>query len=202
MKEFYIEKARILEKEFYQQKTDFVAQELLGKIIVRKFGYQLLAGMIVETEAYLAENDFANHSTISQTKRNAPMREEGGILYVYKIYGIHHCMNIVTEQVNKGCAVLVRALKPIIGIETMKSLRNEKKLFNLCKGPGNLSKAFNFTTDDNYKSVTDNFEIFILDINESPEFISDYRIGISKSQNLKLRYYIKSCNFVSGKKIG
>jgi DNA-3-methyladenine glycosylase len=198
MKEFYFLGNR-LQKDFFMRATEKVAKELIGKILVRKYDNNYLAGEIVETEAYLPEGDMANHSAIAQTKRNAPMREEGGILYVYKIYGIHHCVNIVTEEKGRGAAVLLRALKPLHGIEIIQKLRNKFDIDILCKGPGNLAKAMNFDTDDNYKRVYDNDEIFVLDNKTKYDIIEDERIGISKSKELLLRYYAKSCNFVSGK---
>lgn len=200
MKEFYSTGNR-LQKEFFLQSTDKVAKLLIGKILVRKFDNFVFAGEIVETEAYLPYGDFANHSAKAKTSRNAPMLEEGGILYVYKIYGIHHCVNIVTEEKGKGAAVLLRALKPLDGIEGMQKLRNKKEIEILCKGPGNLAKAMNFSVEDNFKDVYDNDDIYLLDNFKKYEIVSDKRIGISKSQELLLRYYPKSCNFVSGKKI-
>lgn len=188
-----------LQKDFFLRSTDLVAKELLGCKLVRYIGKTRLTGKIVETEAYMPFDDFANHSAIAQTERNAAMREEGGILYVYKIYGIHHCINFVTEEKGKGCAVLIRAVEPLEGIELMQQNRKTDDIKKLCKGPGNLAKAFAFTTDDNYKKIIDNNKIFILNSTENPDIISDKRIGISRSKELMLRYYIKNCNFVSGK---
>lgn len=203
MKEFYPEKYSKLEKEFFLQPTAKVAKELPGKILVRETNKGTIAGKIVETEAYIPDGDPANHSTVAQTERNAAMREEGGILYVYKIYGVHHCVNIVTEQKGKGCAVLLRALEPVEGVEIMKKNRGNDKFRDLCRGPGNLAKAFGLTTEHNFASVL-NGEFYLLD-NKTPEndeIIPDVRIGISKAADLELRYYLKNCNFVSGKKKG
>ena len=118
------------------------------------------------------------------------MFEDGGILYVYKIYGIHHCVNIVTETKGKGCAVLIRAIVPILGIDIMKNLRNNENIKTLCKGPGNLTKAFDFNTNDNFKSVCSN-ELFLQDFKHisNNEIITTERIGITKSKELKLRYF-------------
>ncbi len=198
MKEFYRSMNKI-DKSFFLRDTDLVAKELIGKILVRKNNGEYLSGEIVETEAYLPEGDLANHSAQSHTKRNAPMREDGGIMYVYKIYGIHHCINIVTEEKGKGSAVLIRALKPHWGLDIMKELRKKDDEKILCKGPGNLAKAMNFSVYDNYKPVYNNDEIFLLENDKKYDIIEDNRIGISKSKELLLRYYIKNCNFVSGK---
>jgi DNA-3-methyladenine glycosylase len=185
-----------LQKEFYLQRTEIVAKELLGKILV----FRDLAGKIVETEAYIPENDEANHSARGKTKRNAAMHEEGGILYVYKIYGVHHCINVVTEVKDKGCAVLIRALQPLVGIDLMKKNRKKNKIEELCKGPGNVAKAFGFTTDDNYNSLLSD-DLYIVDNLDDREIVADKRIGISKAIDLPLRFYYANDPYVSGKKI-
>ena len=137
-------------KNFFLQKTEVVARSLLGKVLVKKVRNNFLAAMISETEAYLSENDSASHSAAGLTKRNSAMFREGGILYVYKIYGVHHCINFVTEGDGIGAAVLIRSAIPILGINEMKINRKTDKLDNLCKGPGNLAKAFGFTLLDNF----------------------------------------------------
>ena len=185
-----------LQKEFYLQRTEIVAKELLGKILV----YGNLAGKIIETEAYIPENDEANHSARGKTKRNAAMHEEGGILYVYKIYGVHHCINVVTEEKDKGCAVLIRALQPVAGIDIMKKNRSKDKIEELCKGPGNVAKAFGFTTDDNYSSLLSD-HLYVVDDIDDREIVIDKRIGISKAVDLPLRFYFANDPYVSGKKI-
>lgn len=196
----YFKKA--LKKSFYLQKTKEVAKNLLGKLLVRKFESDYLAGEIVETEAYTPEGDEANHSARGKTKRNAAMHEEGGILYVYKIYGVHHCINFVTEHKNKGAAVLIRALRPTLGIEEMQKNRGESNIFKLCKGPGNTAKAFGFTIENNFDNLyTEN--LFVQDYKNYDEsaIIADKRIGISKSIELPYRFYLKNNKYVSGKKI-
>ena len=203
MKEFYPDSKQALEKNFYLQPTDRAAGELLGKVLVRKTDHGFLAGKIVETEAYIPDGDPANHSTVAQTKRNAAMREEGGILYIYKIYGVHHCVNIVTEQKGRGCAVLLRALEPLAGMDQMAQNRGTGKLRDLCRGPGNLAKAFGLTTEQNFESVTsENIFVQNFEYPKKNDIISDVRIGISKAADLELRYYYKNCKYVSGKKKG
>jgi len=192
-----------LQKDFFLQKTEDVAKNLLGKLLVKlEVNGEILAGEIVETEAYLSSNDFSSHSAPGKTKRNSPMFGEGGILYVYKIYGIHHCINFVTEMEGLGAAVLIRALKPILGIDFMKRQRNNPGDKNLCRGPANLAKALSFTTNDNNRLLTEP-SLFIQD-NENIEeenITITKRIGITKSADLHLRYYISDSEYVSGKKI-
>jgi DNA-3-methyladenine glycosylase len=200
MLKYIINKTNILNKEFYLRSPEIVAKELLGKILVKKTDKEILSGMIVETEAYLSKNDQASHSATGLSNRNKMMFEQGGILYVYKIYGIHHCINVVTEDNGIGSAVLIRAIEPIDGINSMKILRNTSEINNLTNGPGKVSQAFDFNLIDNGKSLESD-EISIYDnerISES-EIITTKKIGITKSVDLPLRFYLKSNSFVSKK---
>ena len=186
---------------FYQRDTALLARELPGKVIVRKIGKRYLAGMIVETEAYLHENDLSAHSAVGKTERNAPMFEAGGILYVYQIYGIHHCINIVSGKAGKGCAVLIRALQPLAGIDIMAKNRNTDNEEILCKGPGNLAKAFAFTKNENYAGLN-TAELFLQEFIPPNKITikTTKRIGIKKSAELPLRFFIEGSRYVSGKK--
>ncbi len=115
-----------LSKEFYLLPTVEVAKKLLGKLFIRKIENQFLVGRITETEAY-SPNDKASHSFNGKTKRNEMMFKEGGILYVYFIYGMYFCCNIVTEKKDFGSAVLLRSVEPIFGIEKMLANQISKK---------------------------------------------------------------------------
>ncbi|MFC2131589.1 DNA-3-methyladenine glycosylase [Bacteroidota bacterium] len=201
-KEFVIDFEKAVETAFFQRKTEVVAKELLGKVLIRRHQGIWLAGKIVETEAYLPIGDLSCHAAIGKTKRNAPMFDDGGILYVYKIYGVHHCINFVSETEGIGCAVLIRAVEPLLGIDKMMRLRNTDKIHNLCKGPGNLAKAFGFTKVDNFSSLHLP-ELFIqgFDSKEKIEIARTKRIGIKKSANMLLRFIQKESEFVSAVKI-
>ena len=104
-----------LEKEFYCRNLLVVAKDLLGKILVKKNGKEILAGKIVEVEAYDGSTDQAAHSYGRITPRNKIMFEDGGFLYVYFTYGAHHCCNVITGKKGKGTAVLIRAVEPVFG---------------------------------------------------------------------------------------
>jgi DNA-3-methyladenine glycosylase len=202
--EFLPDFTKSLPKEFFLRNTIDVARGLIGKILVKKTDAgEILAARIVETEAYLNVNDLASHSAPGLTKRNAPMFEEGGILYVYKIYGFHFCINFATENKGIGCAVLIRAGEPLSGIEIMKNNRNTDKFENLCKGPGCISQAFGFNLSDNYKKIYDN-DLYIQNDEgfHNQGIMSSVRVGITKSADLPYRFYIKDSKFVSGKKNG
>lgn len=110
-------RARPLLRGFYDRDTETVAQDLLGKHLVHRTGEQVRIGRIVEVEAYLGPHDAASHSSKGKTPRNRVMFGPPGRAYVYLIYGIHHCMNVVTEPEGNGAAVLLRALAPISGIK-------------------------------------------------------------------------------------
>ncbi|MCL5992102.1 MAG: DNA-3-methyladenine glycosylase [Bacteroidetes bacterium] len=193
MKLFKPDFNKALKQGFYIRNTEKVARELIGKVLVKKFDTgDALAGMITETEAYLAKGDLASHSATGKSKRNAPMFEDGGIIYVYMIYGIHHCLNIVTERAGEGSAVLIRAIEPLLGIDRMKELRGVSDIKNLCRGPGNVAKSYAFSREDNFKDLFHQ-NLFIQDFyNPKPkEIIKTKRIGITKSAEIELRYCLK-----------
>ncbi|ROL61681.1 DNA-3-methyladenine glycosylase [Bacteroidetes/Chlorobi group bacterium ChocPot_Mid] len=195
---FKVDYQHALDLTFYRRHPEIVAKELLGKILVRRIGKTILAGKIVETEAYLSEGDFSCHAVRGKTKRNAPMFEDGGVLYVYKIYGVHHCINFVTESEGKGSAVLIRAAEPIMGIDMMKHNRACDNLKLLCKGPGNLAKAFNFTKQDNFASLKSTDLFVQSDGNEVPNILVTKRIGVAQSSELPLRFIIENSEYISG----
>lgn len=134
--------ARPLPPKFYRRDTETVARELLGCRLVRIYKGQRLAGRIVETEAYLGVRDRAAHSYGGRrTERVRSMYLDGGHAYVFFVYGMHYCLNVVTRDPNEPEAVLLRAIVPIEGIETMRKLRKAKRDRDLANGPGKLCQA-------------------------------------------------------------
>ena len=137
----------ILPRKFYTREVKVVAKDLLGKILVKKDGNSILAGKIVEVEAYDGKIDQAAHTFIGKTKRNQIMFNEGGYFYVYFTYGTHYCCNVVTGKKDHGTAVLIRAIEPVKGVKKMienrygRDLLNEKERFNLTSGPGKVCRA-------------------------------------------------------------
>jgi DNA-3-methyladenine glycosylase len=138
-----------LSRDFFSRNTIIVAKDILGKYLVRKVSNNLLVGKIIEVEAYLGSKDKASHSyNLRKTNRTKTMYERPGTLYVYLIYGMYHCLNVITEPEGIPCAILIRKLFPIQGIELMKERRRVKlgKNFkNLLDGPGKLCIAMDIT---------------------------------------------------------
>jgi len=128
-------------RDFFARNTLVIARALLGQRLVRLLGSERLSGRIVEVEAYVGEGDDACHARCGCTERNAPMYGPPGHAYVYFIYGMHHCFNIVTEREGFPAAVLIRALEPLEGIEKMRSLRGGRPDLPLTSGPARLCQA-------------------------------------------------------------
>jgi DNA-3-methyladenine glycosylase len=133
-----------LGRAFFARDSMSVARDLIGaRLVVAVPGAARLEGVIVETEAYV-QNDQASHSFRGRTPRNAAMFGPAGHAYVYFIYGMHFCLNVVTEDNGVGAAVLLRALRPVAGLESMRRNRGARRPLAdvaLCRGPGNLCRA-------------------------------------------------------------
>jgi DNA-3-methyladenine glycosylase len=183
---------------FYRRNTVTVAKELLGKIIFRKLGSNVLSGMIVETEAYMGKGDPASHSHRGVTKRNETMFRKGGIAYVYFTYGNHYCFNVVTENDGVGSAVLIRAVEPLKGVEVMMKNRGTGEVLNLTSGPGKFTKAFGIDKDLNRADLSKG----VIYISSSPDarsfkIVKAKRIGITRNTEKLYRFYIAANPFVS-----
>ena len=148
----------ILPRSFYERPTLIVAKDLLGKVLVHRSGAGVAAGMIVETEAYIGESDPACHAAPGPTRRNEPLYGPPGMAYVYLNYGIHYLVNAVTEAEGSPAAVLIRALDPVEGIELMHMRRAPDgraiARHELCRGPGNLTRALGITLSENRLDLT------------------------------------------------
>ncbi len=195
-----------LTRTFYKRDVLTVAPELLGKILVKADRSEILAGRIVEVEAYDGSIDEAAHTFRGKTKRNEIMFGQGGYFYVYFTYGAHFCCNIVTGREGHGTALLIRGIEPVAGIEKMainrfgKNLINEKEKYNLTSGPGKVCQAFGINREY-YGEDLINGRIYLLNQRKIPgeKIIRTTRIGIKKSVSLNWRFYIKDNPFVSRK---
>ncbi len=192
-----------LRKAFYLNDTLTVSKQLLGKYLVRKYEGYYLCGKIVETEAYLGDTDPACHAYGRITPRNSILFMEGGIAYVYFIYGNYFCFNVVTEKKGTGAAVLIRALEPVTGSETMKLLRGKiKKEHDLTNGPAKLCLAFGIDGKLNGTDLQSK-DIFISrdSVKENFTVAVSRRIGIEKGSHFPYRFFIKDNPFVTRHKL-
>jgi DNA-3-methyladenine glycosylase len=207
-----------LQREFYLRETLEVAKELLGKVLVRCLpGNALLEGRVVEVEAYRGTVDPASHAYRGLTERNKPLFGEVGHAYVYFVYGNHYCLNVAARSSSmEAGGVLFRGMEPLNGIEDMLRNRGFKKkeslhrrtkgftpLWPLTNGPGKLTKAMQITVKQTGIDLTDpSSELFIRgdpDANNKFEIVSSRRIGVSRAQYKRWRFYAKGSRFVSKK---
>ena len=166
------------------------APRLLGVEVVTRIGAAVARGRIVETEAYLAEGDAASHSASGPTRRNASMFAASGAGYVYLIYGMHLCFNVVTGAAGRGEAVLIRALEPLEGLEAMRSRRGDRVGDrDLCRGPGRLTQALGIEREDDGGALLAEGRIQLIARSAAPAAVEvGPRIGITKSAELPLRF--------------
>lgn len=186
-----------LTRDFYAAPVKRVAKALLGKVLVRRCPQGDRRGIIVETEAY-HQDDPACHANCGRTKRNAAMFGIPGTAYVYFIYGIHYCFNVVTGEEGKGEAVLIRAIEPIAGIPLMETARNTRNIKLLCSGPARLCQALNITTDLNGVDLIGN-TLYLEQGRPAQEIVTTTRIGISRGRELAYRFYLADNTFISRK---
>jgi DNA-3-methyladenine glycosylase len=197
-----------LKMEFFDRDPRRVARALLGKLLIRTKPGAVLAGRIVETEAYLGEDDEAAHSFVGKTARNAVMFGPPGHAYVYFIYGMHYCLNVSCLGDGVAGAVLFRATEPVAGMERMAAARgvtleNDSGLRKISSGPGRMAEAFGVTRErDNGKSfISAQSDLRIGDDGyRVRRVIATPRIGIVKSAAMPLRFVIGGNKFVSGPK--
>ena len=189
---------------YLNQDVIFLAKDLLGKVLFTEINGDLTAGIIVETEAYSGVIDKASHAYGGRrTGRTETLYTRGGVSYVYLCYGIHHLFNIVSSVEGEPHAVLVRAVEPLTGVETMELRRNmPASKTAISSGPGSAAKALGIDRSFNKKDLTGN-EIWIEDhgIKYSPdEIVSGPRIGVAYAQEdalLPWRFYVKGNRYVS-----
>ena len=175
----------------FLQALDIVAQQLIGSF----FSYRSVGGIIVETEAY-DQTDSASHSFCGPTRRNAIMFGPPEAIYVYRSYGIHWCFNFVCGEENHGSAVLIRAIEPTAGIDTMKERRNMTDVRLLCAGPGRVCQALGITHRENGLLLSS--EECLFKARTAPvSIVAGPRIGISKAVDVPWRYGLAGSRFLS-----
>ncbi|MBN1326130.1 DNA-3-methyladenine glycosylase [Candidatus Falkowbacteria bacterium] len=183
-----------LKANFYQQNTFKLAKALLGKYLIRKIGKKILIGKIVEVEAYYGPQDKASHASKGKTERTKIMFDKEGVAYIYLIYGMYHCLNIVTEKKDFPAAILIRALEPIKNIKTKTN------------GPGKLCRAFKISKNLNGENLISSKKLYLAQKSKekikNSQIVKAKRIGVDYAGHYKhklWRYYIKNNSFVSKK---
>ncbi|NPA90098.1 MAG: DNA-3-methyladenine glycosylase [Chloroflexi bacterium] len=189
-------------RSFYDRPTVQVAQELLGHYLVREYEGQLLVGRIVETEAYVGLDDKASHASVGRTARNAVMFGPPGYAYVYLIYGVHHCLNVVTERPGYPAAVLIRALEPVEGVEVMRRLRGGRADRELTNGPGKLCQALAIDLRFNGHDLCLGRELWVAQGESVPpeEIVRGPRVGVrgdERALTVPWRFAIRGNPYVS-----
>jgi DNA-3-methyladenine glycosylase len=187
-----------LPAKFYDRDTEQVARDLLGAVLRYTTANGVASGRIVETEAYLGEHDLACHAAAGLTARTRWLYGAPGTAYVYFIYGVHWCFNAVTRAVGSPSAVLVRALEPLDGVKLMRERRGEVRDRDLTNGPGKLCEALGITGALNGQPLRKG-AIEILrgeGIPDSRVRVTP-RIGITKSAEWPLRWYVADKPYVS-----
>lgn len=186
-----------------KQDTLSLAQALIGCELLCETENGVAAGIIVETEAYL-KDDPACHAYNKKTARNAPMFEAAGHIYIYHIYGMYQCFNIVSGKQDEGEAVLIRALEPTQGLELMMQRRATKKqnlaTKDLCSGPSKLVQALGINIEVHNNKPINACEISLLARTKATvEIVQTTRIGIVKGKELPYRFYLKGSEYISKK---
>lgn len=196
----------VLPRAFYARPTLEVARDLLGKVLVHDTAAGRASGMIVETEAYVGEDDPACHAAPGPTPRNAPLYGPPGFAYVYFTYGMHHLVNAVTEPEGVPAAVLIRALLPLEGVEAMRRRRvrgtgrraADLDLVEICRGPGNLTRALGIRLAQNRADLTHG-PLVVEDRGAAPDRVAwGPRIGIRVGTDRPWRAWIAGHPAVSG----
>lgn len=203
-----------LNKDFFNRDTLIVAKELLGKILVRKIDGVILKGKIVETEAYIGAIDKASHAYGGKrTNRTETLYAEPGTVYVFSIYGMYYCLNLISEEKDVAAGVLIRGIEPLEGIEKMSQLRYKKNYEelsnyekkNFSNGPSKLCMALGIDKRDNCINSISSEELYVEEDSSGKEVFSiveSKRIGIDYAEEAKdflWRFYIKDNKFISKK---
>lgn len=193
-----------LSASFYTQPTRQLARALLGCRLVRRLNGQRVAGVIVETEAYIGENDLACHARAGRTARTAVMYGRPGLTYVYFTYGLHWLLNVVSEVEDFPAAVLIRALEPVEGVALMQAARGSRPVRDLTNGPAKLCQALRIDQTLNGVDLTSAEGGLWIEADRTVparSILRGPRIGISGTPEPWLskpwRYWVKENAFVS-----
>ncbi len=196
-----------LDSSFFARPAEVVARDLLGMTISSTIDGSTTAGCIVETEAYVGPHDDASHAAarIGRTTRNDIMFGRPGLAYVYRIYGVHWCLNAVTDTDGFPAAVLIRALEPVRGISVMRRRRGlgpAASLRDLTSGPGKLAAALGITGEHNAHPLdTSPLWISAGPAISQTDIVAGPRIGITRAVDWPLRFHVRDNHCVSGRRM-
>jgi DNA-3-methyladenine glycosylase len=187
-----------LPHDFYDRDTVQVARDLIGWTLIRETEEGPVGGIIIETEAY-GPDDPANHAHRGPRPRNAAMFGPPGFAYVYRIYGVYWCVNAVTRGEGTGEAVLIRALEPTVGIDSMRRNRGVEDVRLLCSGPSRLCQALGITGELNGADLAHPPLMIGGEKRDRIDIVESTRIGISKAAHLPWRFCAAGSAFLSRK---
>lgn len=187
-----------LPRSFFARDSVSLARDLLGRILFYKTADGLIAGRIVETEAYTGAADPASHAYRGQTARNQVMFGKAGFTYVYFSYGMHYCLNVTAEKPGVAAAVLLRAMEPLAGVSLMRARGDHGPEIRLLSGPGKIGRAFALSLADNGRDLTRG----PLGISAGEPVVETRvaigkRVGISRAADFPYRFYVKGSAAVS-----
>jgi DNA-3-methyladenine glycosylase len=195
-----------LDRPFFERSTLVVAKELLGKVVVRRLGRRLLSGKIVEVEAYVGPHDLACHASKGLTPRTKVMFGPAGVAYVYMIYGMYFCLNVVTESEGYPAAVLIRAVEPLENVDVMRVLRNNvPRDVDIASGPGKLCRALSIDKHLNGEDLSgrnlwiEDRQLKVGRVRSSPRVGVDYA---GEYTDKPWRFYVDANPHVSRVRIG
>ena len=191
-----------LVRDFYLRDANQVAPELLGKLLVHRSAAGVTAGMIVEVESYIGLFDKGAHSYANKrTERTEIQFGPGGFAYIYAIYGMHYCFNVVTNRAEIPEVVLIRALEPVDGLELMHERRHTENDIDLCNGPGKLCQAMGITKAQYGRDLCGG-ELFLAPLRhiDKSQIMVSPRINIDYAEECKdylWRYFLQDNRYVS-----
>jgi len=196
-----VRRAATLPVAFFRRPAEIVAADLLGMVVISSIGGRRTAGVIVETEAYLGYDDPASHGYLHRRNaRNAALFGPAGLWYVYLSYGMHWCANLVCQQAGHASAVLLRALEPLDGLETMRRRRGAVPDRALCSGPGKLCQALGIDRSlDGTRMVASPVVVRRPVRSEERRTAATPRVGITKAVDWPLRFVVAGSPWLSRK---
>lgn len=199
-----LRRAATLPVTFFRRPAEAVAADLLGMVVVSSVQGEVTEARIVETEAYLGYDDPASHGYLHRRNaRNAALFGPPSSWYVYLSYGMHWCANLVCQRIGLASAVLLRALEPLVGLETMRRRRGAVPDRELCSGPGKLCQALGIDRDlDGDKMASSTVIVRRPDRRDERRIAITPRIGITKASDWPLRFHLAGSSWISRKETG